>query len=160
MYLARIICAQTRNSAPSTGQPLAPGVNVIHQYMRGEEMKTFLAYLGAAILQVCLGWMPASASDLLSANHNWSGIYVGGQIGGFWSNIDGRFASNPGTRGNSGPSGGIVDMALSGNWKLGLEYRHYEFDDKTITPTLNASGLQFRTTDGRSIPTQTASRRD
>jgi outer membrane immunogenic protein len=210
-------------------------------------MKAFLACLGAAILQVCFGWTPASADDLLPANHNWSGIYVGGQIGGFWSNIDGRFVHTLGVDFNSGPSGGIggavlgfqrelgpivlgiegdyldtfddngsdtchpsvgcvpgamlqgkisrmwtvgprlgwdagrwmpyitggyanaaigsqsyvggvptdfsnnrfqgwyigggVDMALSGNWKLGLEYRHYEFDDKTITPTFNATGL-------------------
>jgi outer membrane immunogenic protein len=210
-------------------------------------MKTVLACLGAALLQVSLGWTPASADDLLPANYNWSGIYLGGQIGGFWSNIDGRFTNFPATF-NPGPSGGIggvvlgfqhefgpivlgiegdyldtfhddngsdtchpvgncfpgstlqgkisrmwtvgprlgwdagrwmpyvtggyanasivnqasinfvpfeftsnrfdgwyigggVDMALSGNWKLGVEYRHYEFDDKTITVTLNAGGL-------------------
>jgi outer membrane immunogenic protein len=213
--------------------------------MREGEMKTFLACLGAAILQVCLGWMPASADDLLPANHNWSGVYVGGQIGGFWSNIDGSFVNFPGVSFNSGPSGGIggavlgfqheigpivlgvegdyldtfdddgsdtchplagcvagatsqgkigrmwtvgprlgwdsgrwlpyvtggyataairntfadsaatnisdnrfqgwyigggIDMALSGNWKLGVEYRHYEFDDKSITPILNLTG--------------------
>ena len=209
-------------------------------------MKTFLAYLGAAILQVCLGWAPASASELLPANHNWSGIYLGGQIGGFWSDIDGRFANPPPVTFNAGPSGGIggavlgfqrefgpivlgvegdyldtfndsgsdfchpasectpatatlqghigrmwtigarigldsgrwmpyitggyaaawienqaligvpvvysksrfqgwyigggVDTALSGNWKLGLEYRHYEFDDETTTPRIYATG--------------------
>jgi outer membrane immunogenic protein len=191
-----------------------------------------------------LGWLPASASDLLPANHNWSGIYLGGQIGGFWSNIDGGFANFPGIDFNSGPSGGIggavlgfqrefgpivlgvegdyfdtfndsgsdgchptvacaagsilqgqigrmwtvgprlgwnagrwmpyltggyasasiqnkltqapafetsndrfdgwyigggVDMALSGNWKLGVEYRHYDFDAKATTPIFNGN---------------------
>lgn len=30
--------------------------------------------------------------------------------------------------------GGGIDMAISGNWKIGAEYRHYEFEDLDITP--------------------------
>jgi hypothetical protein len=26
------------------------------------------------------------------------------------------------------------------NWKLGVEYRHYEFDDETTTPRIYATG--------------------
>jgi opacity protein-like surface antigen len=29
--------------------------------------------------------------------------------------------------------GGGDDMALAQNWTIGLEYRHYEFDDKVVT---------------------------
>ena len=31
--------------------------------------------------------------------------------------------------------GGGVDMAITGNWKIGVDYRHYEFADEDITPT-------------------------
>ena len=31
--------------------------------------------------------------------------------------------------------GGGVDMFITGNWKIGVDYRHYEFEDVDITPT-------------------------
>jgi outer membrane immunogenic protein len=201
---------------------------------------------GAFFAVVSIAFVGASevrAGDLFGPTgyHNWSGIYLGGQIGGFWSDINGGFVSAPLATWNSGPSGGIgggfvgiqhefgsivlgveggyldtfedggsdichpalscvagatqqgrigsiwtvgprlgwdagqfmpyitggyanavvendfvdisgstldlsrnrldgwyfgggVDMALNGDWKLGVEYRHYDFDDETITP--------------------------
>ena len=39
--------------------------------------------------------------------------------------------------------GGGVDMAVSAGWTIGLEYRHYEFDDATynIARTVATTGL-------------------
>jgi outer membrane immunogenic protein len=181
------------------------------------------------------------------SNYNWSGLYFGGEIGGFLSDIDGRFLNPPPGHWNAGPSGGIgggfigyqqqfgalvlgiegsyvdtfhdsgsdgchpasacdpghneghigqiwsvgprlgynagkfmpyvsggyanaeiendfvsggttiesasdrfngwylgggVDMAITGNWKIGFEYRHYEFEDENLTPTA-PSGTPF-----------------
>jgi opacity protein-like surface antigen len=37
--------------------------------------------------------------------------------------------------------GGGVDMALSAGWTVGLDYRHYEFNDATYFPNPLAGGL-------------------
>jgi opacity protein-like surface antigen len=39
--------------------------------------------------------------------------------------------------------GGGVDMAVSAGWSIGLEYRHYEFDDATynVARTVATTGL-------------------
>ena len=36
-------------------------------------------------------------------------------------------------------AGGGIDMALNSSWKIGAEYRHYEFDTITATP-VDAAG--------------------
>jgi opacity protein-like surface antigen len=36
--------------------------------------------------------------------------------------------------------GGGVDMAVSAGWVIGLEYRHYEFDDAVYSPTRTLAG--------------------
>ena len=36
--------------------------------------------------------------------------------------------------------GGGVDMAMSHGWTIGLEYRHYEFDDAAYNPTRTLAG--------------------
>ena len=42
--------------------------------------------------------------------------------------------------------GGGVDWAMSGNWMLGLEYRHYDFNSKTLVPhTPGGAAVPFDT---------------
>jgi outer membrane immunogenic protein len=41
--------------------------------------------------------------------------------------------------------GGGVEMALAAGWTVGLEYRHYEFDDAAYQPHLPSGVVQFPT---------------
>jgi hypothetical protein len=54
-------------------------------------------------------WCPeASSGELIfPTNYGWNDLYVGGEIGGFVSDIDGRFKNPPPATWNSGPTGGI-----------------------------------------------------
>ena len=206
--------------------------------------KALGAFVGGVSL-VVMGPIAAHAQDFgygyePPSNYNWSGLYFGGELGGFWSNIDGSFVTPPPGHWDAGPAGGIggafigfqkefgsfvlgieggyvdtfndsgsdgchpasscdpghneghigeiwsvgprlgystgkfmpyvsggyanakiendfvsggatldsasdrfngwyigggVDMSITGNWKIGVEYRHYEFEDANLTPT-------------------------
>jgi outer membrane immunogenic protein len=206
-------------------------------------MTKFSVAFYVATAAACFCVPPAAAGDLFyPTNYRWSGVYLGGEIGGFWSDIDGKFTTGAPASWNSGPTGGIgggivgyqqefgtiilgvegnyldsfnsdgsdrchpssscdpgdrhfghigeiwtvggrvgwnggqfmpfasggyanasvandfedslgvtnaasedrldgwyvgggVDMAISGSWKIGVEYRHYEFDTITTTPS-------------------------
>ena len=58
--------------------------------------KTSRAFF-AVVSIAFVGATEVRASDLFGPTgyHNWSGIYLGGQIGGFWSDINGSFVNAP-----------------------------------------------------------------
>jgi outer membrane immunogenic protein len=225
--------------------------------------KALGAFVGGLSL-VVMGPIAAHAQDFgygyeRPSNYNWSGLYFGGELGGFWSNIDGSLVTPPG-HWDAGPAGGIgggfigfqkafgsfvlgieggyvdtfndsgsdschpsgcggpghieghigeiwsvgprlgystgkfmpyvtggyanaeiendlvsggntlasasdrfngwyagggVDMSITGNWKIGVEYRHYEFEDENITPT-GDDGAALRSTFSPTADTVTA----
>ena len=90
-------------------------------------MKKISAAFFAVVSMACVGASETRAGDLYGyPYHNWSGIYLGGELGGFWSNIDGSFVNPPFATWNSGPSGGIGGAFVGvqqqfGNFVLGIE---------------------------------------
>ena len=54
--------------------------------------------------------------------------------------------------------GGGVDMALAHGWTVGLEYRHYDFDDRHRPDVSRPAGYRHRETSATSTPRRTPSR--
>ena len=68
-------------------------------------------------------WMPYITGGYANAAYHFYGRTIGTQI----QNEEAR------ARLSGWFIGGGVEMALSHGWTVGLEYRHYEFDDKIAT---------------------------
>jgi outer membrane immunogenic protein len=100
-------------------------------------MKKISAAFFAVVSIACVGASETRAGDLYGyPYHNWSGIYLGGELGGFWSNIDGNFVNPPLATWNSGPSGGIGGGFVGiqqefGNFVLGIEGSYVDTFDES-----------------------------
>jgi outer membrane immunogenic protein len=88
-------------------------------------------------------WMPYVTGGYASARFEYKSV----------TNATGLFFDQASTRNDGWYIGGGFEWNVSPGWTVGLEYRHYEFEDATATPFLTNNGGPSGTADITIDPT-------